>query len=176
MSMCLHPRVSHKNESLSRTAYLPFKKKKKIMGIKQLWMILLGLVFFFFCKFNSTGWVSFIWNLKSSKIWNFLEHWHYATNGKFQLAVERFPDVAQVPAYPDSCDMCQRVGLWCSVGAILLTVITTKPMCIVRYDYRVFCAHTLLCGANVLLKMSKRPANTLMGNKKSICWRNWTAV
>lgn len=131
-------------------------------------MILLGLVFFFFCKFNSTGWVSFIWNLKSSKIWNFLEHWHYATNGKFQLAVERFPDVAQVPAYPDSCDMCQRVGLWRSVGAILLTVITTKPMCIVRYDYRVFCAHTLLCGANVLLKMSKRPANTLMGNKKSL--------
>lgn len=47
MSMCLHPRVSHKNESLSRTAYLPFKKKKNY-GYKAALNDPFGFSFFFF--------------------------------------------------------------------------------------------------------------------------------
>lgn len=118
----------------------------------------------------SIDWVSLIRNSKirkapKSKI--FFEFWHDTTNGKFQSALGRLPGTTQASSYANSCNMWSHIpwmGLWHSVSVTLSTVITVRPTCITRCDYSVFCVQSLLCGVNILLKMSKRPVDTPMGN------------
>lgn len=61
--------------------------------------------------------------------------------------------------YPDSCDTWPHipwVSLWHIAGTSLSTVVTARPVCITHCDYHVFCVYSLLCGAKILLKISKK--------------------